>query len=608
MVENVSQDNDEPVSEGDHDRPTVINNKDVIIPNCFCCCRKCCCCCKLSSPDQPLLRINHNVLLTLILDVLYGISDSLWSGTVFVAYLKRWSGGQNYLVGNVEAVNGLAVLVSALPVGYLADKYGRSRVIKAGGILIACTAVAHLMLIRYIGPSTESTESKTQSHVTVVLLSIIMAMWGIGGGIATGPCDALYADSTPAGERSQYYFYMFVCYMLASCCGPLLAIIMFQTMGDNWDLYHLQVVLYVGLSLEFFNALLMLLFDDAKALDENTSDDGDEDTAATMTARTIREQTSSEATADTEPESNTPSTLDLNGDGDAMDELRRPLLTGDVDHEDANNNIASEISEEDLLRKRQRRIPYILFFSSFVMAMGSGMTIKFFPLFFKDQVGFSPTQVQGIYVLAPLTMALFSSVATSMARWFGRVQTVMLMSTGGVACLLAMVFGFDHYFHQHKYQLVVMYLLRTALMNCTYPLFGSILMDFVPKQERARWKSLESISQFGWCGSAALGGYISDRFSYNHTFGVTALLQGIGIILFAFLLPLVPRREQDLASEASSNVREGRNIETTENGDDHQDGPCCAAFMKQHASENGCEVISSNRLHDGEATRSNGIS
>jgi hypothetical protein len=37
-------------------------------------------------------------------------------------------------------------------------------------------------------------------------------------------------------------------------------------------------------------------------------------------------------------------------------------------------------------------------------------------------------------------------------------------------------------------------------------------MDFVPKQERARWKSLESVGAFGWCGSAALGGILADKY------------------------------------------------------------------------------------------------
>jgi hypothetical protein len=388
--------------------------------------------------------------------------------------------------------------------------------------------------------------------------------------------------------------------MLASCCGPLLAIGLFQTMGDDWDLYHLQVVMYVGLSLEFCNALLMLLFDDSKALDENTNTTTEDDEDAVHVNNNARED---QEHPSTEPQPEATSTITTTTSLEDDNNLREPLLANPADDADANNIITTTAttasSDQDSLKRRQRRIPYILFFSSLVMAMGSGMTIKFFPLFFKDQVGFSPTQVQGIYVLAPLTMALFSSVATSMARWFGRVQTVLLLSTSGVACLVAMVFGFDHYFHQHKYQLVVMYLLRTAFMNCTYPLFGSILMDFVPKQERARWKSLESISQFGWCGSAALGGYISDRWSYNHTFGLTALLQGIGVVLFAFLLPLVPRREQDLAVTNNNHRNTIPNAddaihETNGGGEPNEGASCCAAAAAKSSSNDPIENGASN--------------
>ena len=64
---------------------------------------------------------------------------------------------------------------------------------------------------------------------------------------------------------------------------------------------------------------------------------------------------------------------------------------------------------------------------------------------------------------------------------------------------------------------VTLYILRTALMNCTYPVEESILMDYVPKNTRARWKSLESVSQFGWCGSALAGGLLADRYGYART-------------------------------------------------------------------------------------------
>lgn len=96
-------------------------------------------------------------------------------------------------------------------------------------------------------------------------------------------------------------------------------------------------------------------------------------------------------------------------------------------------------------------------------------------------------------------------------------------------------------------------------MNASYPLTQSILMDFVPKDERARWKSLDSVTMFGWCGSAALGGMVADRYDYTYTFLITAIIQSIGTAVWALLLPLVPRKE-------------GSSVEGDEQGHDAQDG------------------------------------
>ena len=71
-------------------------------------------------------------------------------------------------------------------------------------------------------------------------------------------------------------------------------------------------------------------------------------------------------------------------------------------------------------------------------------------------------------------------------------------------------------------------------------------MDFVPRDRRARWKSVEAISSFGWCGSALVGGIVSDSFSYVTTFGATAALQLASALLSLLLILVVPRREKDL--------------------------------------------------------------
>lgn len=493
--------------------------------------------------------INQNVLLTFILDASYGVSESLWAGTVFAAYLKRLGRNQNGPVGDIEAINGLAVLCSALPVGYLADRYGRSIVIRAGGILFLLTTVLHVGVMEWIAAAARLSDDDdnddnddNNTMLPMILLGIVMGLWGIGGGVVSGPCQALYADSTPAGERSKYYQYLFVVYLLASCVGPLISIVLFQYMNDDnggddelWSMSTLRTIIYVGLGLEFLNAGIMMFFDDSKALDEGDNEEEEEE------------------------EETTP----LNQPQLGVDE--EEIFQDENEHEGNNfDDAQTVVAANTRLKKRQRWIPYILFVSSVIMSIGSGMTVKFFPLFFKDEVGMSPTQVQIVYVLVPIVMSLLSGVGTWIAAGFGRVQTSLLLQFAGIACLFGMVFG-KTYLDNHPLVLVPVYVLRTALMNAPYPLQESILMDFVPKTERARWKSLESISQFGWCGSAALGGYLSDKMDYSFTFFITALIQTVGTLVFALLLPLVPKQEsismQQEEEEAAASGSSGSSAE-----------------------------------------------
>ena len=484
--------------------PTSPISRDIIIPHC---CR-----------SGSLFQMNHNVFLNLILAFLAGISDSLWAGTVLVAYLKLMGHDENSPVGDIEAVNGLATLLSALPVGYLADKYGRAKVIAYGGIGMLLTAALHLSLVLWIGTNVEQ-----QRHWELWAMAVVMALWGVVAGVTNGPAQALFADSTPQGLRSQYYVYLFIVYLVASAVGPTVSIVMFQTIGDEWDLRDLRNVLFVGLGVTVLEAIVMLFFDDAKALEEETHDSRHPTTPPNETA-------TNPLPAEEAPVEPQTSTLDNTHEGSSPYSGVR------------------------------RIIPYVLFGHGLIMAIGSGMTVKFFPLFFKEDVGLSPSQVQVIYVLVPLVMAAFSTVGTNVAAaGLGRVQTVMLFQTCGISLLVSMVV-FSHYLDRHPFILVPIYILRTALMNAIYPLEESILMDFVPKNTRARWKSLESVAAFGWCGSAALGGWMADEYDYSRTFAVTAAIQTLGMASMGILLPLVPRAERH---GADSREEEEEDIDPT---------------------------------------------
>lgn len=104
------------------------------------------------------------------------------------------------------------------------------------------------------------------------------------------------------------------------------------------------------------------------------------------------------------------------------------------------------------------------------------------------------------------------------------------------------------------------------------------MMDSVPTQQRARWASAQSLVRFGWCGSAAAGGVLADRFGYAHTFLITAAVQAAATVVQCALLPLVPRAEKpadgaDGASAAAS-VPACR-AAGAEGGDN--DAPCVSA-------------------------------
>jgi hypothetical protein len=208
-------------------------------------------------------------------------------------------------------------------------------------------------------------------------------------------------------------------------------------------------------------------------------------------------------------------------------------------------------------KRRTAMIPPLIFAASMVSELGAGMTLNFYPLYFMNDCGMSPAEVQAIYFCVPLAMLACGSLSTRLAAsGFGRVQTIILCKGLGVASLLVFIFvqrfrGVGPYLK--PLILVPPFLLATALTDATYPLEESTLMDFVPAERRGRWKSLESVSNFGWCGSAVLGGYLVDRFDYSFTFFITALIQGGAVLIWLALVPLVPRVEGKAPSSTSPN-------------------------------------------------------
>eukprot|EP00298_Acanthocystis_sp_HF-20_P014205 c20673_g2_i1.p1 GENE.c20673_g2_i1~~c20673_g2_i1.p1 ORF type:complete len:470 (+),score=169.33 c20673_g2_i1:56-1411(+) len=439
---------------------------------------------ELSVPVYSLWSLN--VKLSMWISIISGIGDSTWSGTVIVSFMYLLT-TSNSPAGFIEAAQGMAQLLTALPVGYLADRFSRSRVLKWGGIItIMATALTGYAVI--LGE--DRSENQQSTDIAFYLLFGGVCLWGISCGIMRGPMKALYADSLPIGTRSKFYSYLYVAYTVCGIVGPIVSIIVFAFHNDEWSLSSLKVVILVGMGIEAPIAILMFFFDDDKVVQEEKRELSDEEEA----------------------------TSSLNG------------------------------KDSICFRERFRwTVPYFIFGGSLIIGVGAGMTVKFFPLFFMNDCHLSPIQVQVIYAIIPITMSLSCMIAEKIAKKLGRVQTTVLFRGFAVIVLFTMVYLEDY---RGDWRIMVpLYVTRVSAMNATYPLEEAVTMDFVPKSSRARWKSLESIAQFGWCGSAAIGGILADANGYPFTFLITACIQSVAVLMFACLLPLVPCEESSRVIE-----------------------------------------------------------
>ncbi len=80
-------------------------------------------------------------------------------------------------------------------------------------------------------------------------------------------------------------------------------------------------------------------------------------------------------------------------------------------------------------------VPYLLSISDLLMGLASGMTLKFLPLFLKDEVHLDPASVNIIFGVAPLLLGLLAVVGQALSRALGRVQTILVYKAVGIVQL-----------------------------------------------------------------------------------------------------------------------------------------------------------------------------
>jgi len=187
-------------------------------------------------------------------------------------------------------------------------------------------------------------------------------------------------------------------------------------------------------------------------------------------------------------------------------------------------------------------VPYIMLTSDIVKSLAAGMTIKFFPLFFKNQTHLLPAQVNAILAVTVLTLMVSTYLLGRLSKWLGRIQTVLFSAFCGTSLLVLM--GFLKSSWAEWEVIVPIYILRTVFMNSCSGIRKSVLMDFVQKSNRGKWNAVDSFTRFGWSGSAVIGGFVIDRYGYGCTFFLTAALQFVGYTILIPLIYMIPQEKE----------------------------------------------------------------
>ena len=511
-------------------------------------------------------KINKNVKLALWFTFLSSASRTVWSFSVltnYLYYITSADENRTLFVGISEGIQGGVQAVVAVVAGIAAGRTRTDEVMKYGGVLgiiaVACT------LFSLLAPWPWANEG----NVRYWMITASVGTWGAYQGVWSTTLETIYADSIPTGKRSVYNTWKFGIMQVSTICGPLLALILFAHWGGKtWRIDVLQKVFCVGAIMSIVPAILLFFFDDGKTLGKESE--------SHATPRSVRKALRN---ANLQNDRKPHCFEDNNGD----DACATSTLDVSVEFDDCTMEReslapATPSSSERHLKMHNRavdrtclgcitldHVPLMTVVADILSGLGSGMTIKFFPLYFNTIIGLDPVQLNSIYVVLPVVLVLAAFFAQTISRRIGRVPTILLFTAIG-ACALGAMAAVGHYWDAKDrataWRVVIpLYFFSTA-QHCCRPLKKSILMDYVTKETRARWNSLDSVTRFGWSGSAVLGGLIL-KYTQNDfgvSFLVTAVLQVLAGLTFVPLLWVLPNIEAERAlsvdiEERKNNIR-----------------------------------------------------
>jgi len=490
--------------------------------------------------------VNKNALGFLVLNLFYHLASAIWTGTVFSIYLYQiLPNAKNAGVGIVEGIKIVSrLLVTIFFHSQQKDKdtdeegsvfqWTRPTMMKIGGVITIVAAISQTVFLAFISQNypTETTDDfiqrddyiqgfsslfeKDEYYLILQGFSILSMLWGIQSGIIlnrNGPTVSLFRDSIYEQLKRDYLTFYHILAVLSSTVGTLLSIFLFILLrARDWNINDLANIMYVGMGIEIFAGFTMFL----------------------------------------------PKSIWTNGE----DEVIPPPTP-------VQTMVHNPYETADMIRKRRRWVPRILFAHYVLFNTGSGMILPFFPLFFDIQCHLSPMSIQSIFMFLPILNEIFSQFLYNVYTKFqlSDMETFVFAKAEGVIFLyLIILTQFFDFFDKEPFWIACMFILRTVCVNSssyveekiyteatslTVPATDANFMS--PNKKQKAWSTrFEAVKIISYSIGAVVGGIFVDTFGgrYGPMFLIAAVSQSLALLILGYMFQFVPnqiRREMPIA-------------------------------------------------------------
>ncbi len=293
----------------------------------------------------------------------------------------------------------------------------------------------------------------------------------IGNGFIRPSREALIADSVMTNRREKIYGEIFFIQMTSNALGPLFAVFMFLIIGNNWAISTLKQVILVGVIALIIGIMILSLMDDKYS-------------------------------------------LGLESESDYV-------------QKGTDNNKKPGKNQKIIQIIKENNIPLFIVALGVVIGIGAGMTVRFFPIFFKELYNLPPTVLNFMYFLNFILTGLIGILLAKSVKYIGKIESIILVQLIAIVCLviIAMI--------PPLVIVIPIFLFRGAFMNSSQPVKNAIVMDLVRKKNRGIFQSLELLSQnFFWSLSAGVGGFLLEYYNFPVLYITTAIIYVAGTVPF----------------------------------------------------------------------------